>query len=45
MIKDYIYIKLYNEKDRVSNKLLVIGFLRKYFKFKFFFYIDLDKLK
>lgn len=41
-IKDYIYIKKYTpEKDKISNKLLVIGIMRKFFKFKFFYYIKL----
>ncbi len=40
-IKDYIYIKKYTEADKVSNNLLVIGFLRKYYRFKFFYYINI----
>ena len=38
-MKDFIYIKLY-KPPQVTNKLLVIGFLRKIFGFKFFFYIN-----
>jgi hypothetical protein len=37
----FFYIKIYSEKDRVNNKLLVIGLFRKFFKFKFFWYINL----
>lgn len=37
----FLYIKIYSEKDRVNNKLLVIGLFRKFFKFKFFWYINL----
>jgi len=39
-MKDYIYIKYYSE---YTNKLLVIGILRKLFGFKFFIYINLKK--
>ena len=39
---DIIYIKYWcPEKHRINNRLLVIGFLRCFFKFKFFFYINL----
>ncbi len=41
-IKDFIYINRYPNKDcKCVNKLLVIGFLRKYFNFKLFYYINL----
>jgi len=40
-----VYIKYYGKKDRITNRVLVIGFLRKYFKFKFFLYIYLRKSK
>ncbi len=37
----YLYIKRYTPKnDRIVNKLLVIGLLRKFFGFKFFWYIN-----
>lgn len=42
-MKQYLYIKLYGPEDKVSNKLLVIGFLRKFFKFKLFIYIQLNE--
>lgn len=38
-IKDYIYLHYYNKN--YTNKLLTIGFLRKYFQFKLFLYINL----
>lgn len=38
-MKNYIYLHYYHKK--VDNKLLVIGFLRKYFKFKLFLYINI----
>lgn len=41
-MNDYIYIFYYpTEKYKCNNKLLVIGFLRKFFGFKFFYYIHL----
>lgn len=40
---NFIYVKLYNEKDKVSNTLLVIGFLRSIYGFKNFFYLELKK--
>ena len=42
-MKDWVYINYYspNSKQPVSNKLLVIGFLRKFFKFNLFFYYKL----
>ena len=42
-LKDIIYIHYYYKK--VRNNLLVIGFLRKWFKFKLFFYIDLNNCR
>lgn len=39
ILNNYIYIKYYPE---YTNKLLVIGVLRKLFKFKFFMYINLN---
>lgn len=38
---DFLCIRYYNHKDNVVNKLLVIGFFRIIFKFKFFYYIKL----
>ena len=42
-MKNILYINYYSPKCKipVSNKLLVIGFLRIFFKFKFFYYIKL----
>lgn len=41
-MKDYIYIRYYYpKKDKITNKVFVIGFLRKYFKFKCFYYINI----
>ena len=42
-LDDFIYIKYYRPSDtnRISNKVLVIGFLRTYFKFKLFKYINI----
>lgn len=38
---DYFYRKRYSPKtDKITNHLLVIGFLRKYFGFRFFWYIE-----
>jgi len=38
----YLYIHLYSpEKDKIQNKMLVIGLFRKWFKFKLFWYINL----
>ncbi len=35
-------IRYYTPKaDNITNKLLVIGFLRKFFKFKYFYYFDI----
>ena len=46
MLDNYIYVKLYSpKKDKITNKLLVIGFLRKYYKFKFFYYYNLKQKK
>ncbi len=40
-MNNFIYIKRYTpEKDKISNNLLVIGILRKYFGFKLFWYIN-----
>ena len=44
-MKNYIYIKLhiYTNKEKTNkyiNKLLVIGFFKKWFKFKYFFYFN-----
>lgn len=40
-MNNYIYIKRYTpKKDKIANKLLVIGILRKYFGFRFFWYIN-----
>lgn len=39
---DFIYIKFYQPKtDKIVNKILVIGFLRYFFKFSFFIYIKI----
>lgn len=38
---DYIYIHHYDKG--YSNRLLVVGFLRSWFKFKLFLYIKLKK--
>lgn len=40
MLKDYIYIHYYKKS---LNKLLVIGFLRKFFGFKLFIYQNLKR--
>lgn len=49
-MKDYFYIQRYNKNyhnpfngkhEPVDNDILVIGFLRKWFKFKLFLYINL----
>jgi hypothetical protein len=42
-IGDYIYIFMYPKlpKYPCTNRLLVIGFLRKYFGFKLFYYFNL----
>lgn len=44
-LNNILYIKLYGEKDRVNNRLLVIGFGRYFFGFKYFLYINLAKSK
>lgn len=43
IINGFIYIHYYHKQ--VSNKLLVIGVLRKIFKFKLFWYFELKKLQ
>lgn len=41
-MKNYIYIKRYpTKKYPCSNKLLVVGFFKKWFNFKFFFYFNI----
>ncbi len=42
LINHFIYIRLYHpKKHRIQNKLLVIGLFRKFFKFKYFTYINI----
>ena len=38
LLGDFIYVHYYHKK--VINRLLVIGFFRKWLKFKLFFYIN-----
>ena len=40
---NWFYIKYYGPKDRIVNKIIRIGFLRKYFKFKLFFTIHIKR--
>jgi hypothetical protein len=38
----WVYVYHYTpKKNKVSNRLLVIGFLRKFFGFRFFFYFKI----
>jgi hypothetical protein len=44
-MRDFIYIRLYTpSRDKITNRLLVIGFLRRWLKFKLFFYIKLKPI-
>lgn len=47
-MKNFFYIKLYKYSNKQKtevylNRLLVIGFLKKWFKFKFFYYFNIMK--
>ena len=39
-LKDIIYIRYY-EETQLANKMLVVGFLRGIFGFRYFFYINI----
>lgn len=41
-MKNIIYIKYYNKN--ISNRLIVIGLFRGIFKFRYFYYINLNSL-